>query len=225
MKGANKITAKKKKPTNTDELGKEELEAEADQKAKKKHKREKEKSDDSEAVEEEGKEEKAYMEKQGKKKKRDKKEEVNTVVGKVSKSGFTEGKEDKEKVYSLPGQKHDSPDERDPLRIFFEVLYRQLPDNEMAASWMMEWGLLPLEVAKKVYEKKVEGNLKPQQLDSPVKMVFDKQEHTISEEENERFSKTMLKTKKRKERSNISGENDSVHISSKRKLKRHKVFS
>ncbi|ONK80165.1 uncharacterized protein A4U43_C01F14580 [Asparagus officinalis] len=43
----------------------------------------------------------------------------------------------------LPGQKHDRPNERDLLRIFFETLYQQLPDCELASKWMMEWGLLP----------------------------------------------------------------------------------
>ncbi|KAF3327090.1 ABC transporter F family member 4 [Carex littledalei] len=58
------------------------------------------------------------------------------------------------KVYDLPGQKHDPPEERDPLRIFYESLYHQVPDSEMAAIWMMEWGLLPEDEAKKVFQKK-----------------------------------------------------------------------
>ncbi|KAJ4780166.1 nucleolin [Rhynchospora pubera] len=58
------------------------------------------------------------------------------------------------KIYDLPGQKHDPPEERDPLRIFYESLYNQVPDSEMAAFWMMEWGLLPKDLARKVFEKK-----------------------------------------------------------------------
>ncbi|GAB2293864.1 hypothetical protein Dimus_028075 [Dionaea muscipula] len=58
------------------------------------------------------------------------------------------------KVYNLPGQKRDPPEERDPLRIFYETLYQQVPGSEMAAIWMMESGLLPAEEAKEVYERK-----------------------------------------------------------------------
>ncbi|PUZ41911.1 hypothetical protein GQ55_9G541400 [Panicum hallii var. hallii] len=38
------------------------------------------------------------------------------------------------KVYELPGQKHDPPTERDPLRIFYESLYEQIPTSDMAAT-------------------------------------------------------------------------------------------
>ncbi|KAK9683759.1 hypothetical protein RND81_10G162900 [Saponaria officinalis] len=58
------------------------------------------------------------------------------------------------KVYSLPGQKHDPPEEREPLRIFYETLSKQIPSSEMAEFWMMEHGLLSPEKAKKAYEKK-----------------------------------------------------------------------
>ncbi|PWS22623.1 hypothetical protein DKP78_17425, partial [Enterococcus faecium] len=68
------------------------------------------------------------------------------------------------KVYDLPGQKHDPPQERDTLRIFYESLYEQVPTSEMAAIWLMEWGLLPVDVAQKVFEM-IEG----QKLMSPVK--------------------------------------------------------
>ncbi|KAL6985436.1 hypothetical protein U1Q18_018810 [Sarracenia purpurea var. burkii] len=58
------------------------------------------------------------------------------------------------KVYSLPGQKYDVPEEREPLRIFYESLSKQIPSSEMAEFWMMEHGLLSPERAKKAYEKK-----------------------------------------------------------------------
>ncbi|KAK3151060.1 hypothetical protein QOZ80_3AG0241190 [Eleusine coracana subsp. coracana] len=70
------------------------------------------------------------------------------------------------KVYDLPGQKHDPPEERDPLRIFYESLYEQIPTSDMAATWLMEWGLLPFDVAKKVFENK-----QGQKLKSPVKTI------------------------------------------------------
>ncbi|KAG0519575.1 hypothetical protein BDA96_09G275100 [Sorghum bicolor] len=63
------------------------------------------------------------------------------------------GKADK-KVYSLPGQKFDPPEEREPLRIFYESLSKQIPSSEMAEFWLMEHGLLSPERAKKAYERK-----------------------------------------------------------------------
>ncbi|XP_057477362.1 uncharacterized protein LOC130765048 [Actinidia eriantha] len=58
------------------------------------------------------------------------------------------------KVYSLAGQKFDVPEEREPLRIFYESLSKQIPSSEMAEFWMMEHGLLSPERARKAYEKK-----------------------------------------------------------------------
>ncbi|RZC66660.1 hypothetical protein C5167_010349 [Papaver somniferum] len=58
------------------------------------------------------------------------------------------------KVYDFPGQKRDPPEERDPSRIFYESLYEQRPDSEMAKLWMMECGLLPVDEAKQVFEQK-----------------------------------------------------------------------
>ncbi|TVU20084.1 hypothetical protein EJB05_36276 [Eragrostis curvula] len=58
------------------------------------------------------------------------------------------------KVYSLAGQKFDPPEEREPLRIFYESLSKQIPSSEMAEFWLMEHGLLSPERAKKAYEKK-----------------------------------------------------------------------
>ncbi|KAD1553679.1 hypothetical protein R6Q59_029981 [Mikania micrantha] len=79
-------------------------------------------------------------------------------------------KEKKEKkVYDLPGQKRDPPEERDPLRIFYESLYTQIPSSEMAAIWMMESGLLHKDVAKKLFEAK--RKKAQQKLGSPMKTV------------------------------------------------------
>ncbi|KAJ4787854.1 Transcription factor CPC [Rhynchospora pubera] len=86
---------------------------------------------------------------------------------KTTKRTVTRGKTEK-KVYSLPGQKHDPPEEREPLRIFYESLWNQIPTSEMAEFWMMEHGLLSPERAKKAFEKK---QRKPHQLrtGTPVK--------------------------------------------------------
>nr|GMD41440.1 Ubiquitin carboxyl-terminal hydrolase FAF [Ipomoea batatas] len=58
------------------------------------------------------------------------------------------------KVYSLPGQKFDVPEEREPLRLFYESLSKQIPSSEMAEFWLMEHGLLSPDRAKKAFEKK-----------------------------------------------------------------------
>ncbi|CAJ2674699.1 uncharacterized protein LOC123893372 [Trifolium pratense] len=71
---------------------------------------------------------------------------------KLTKNTTTKVRE--KKAYSLPGQKHDPPEERDPLRIFYESLSKQIPTSEMAEFWLMEHGMLSPERAKKAFEKK-----------------------------------------------------------------------
>ncbi|KAI3955655.1 hypothetical protein MKW92_004898 [Papaver armeniacum] len=58
------------------------------------------------------------------------------------------------KVFTLAGQKYDPPEEREPLRIFYESLSKQIPSSEMAEFWMMEHGLLSPERSKKAYARK-----------------------------------------------------------------------
>ncbi|CAL0319243.1 unnamed protein product [Lupinus luteus] len=69
-------------------------------------------------------------------------------------SKTTTAKVRERKVYSLPGQKHDPPEQKEPLRIFYESLSKQIPTSEMAEFWLMEHGLLSPERAKKAFEKK-----------------------------------------------------------------------
>ncbi|MFS7969611.1 hypothetical protein Hanom_Chr09g00811241 [Helianthus anomalus] len=102
-------------------------------------------------------------EQNGKKKKGKKK------VVKGSDSSVKKEKKEK-KVYDLPGKKRDPPEERDPLRIFYESLYSQIPTSEMAAIWMMESGLLQKDVANKLFEAK-RKKAQQQKLGSPMKMV------------------------------------------------------
>ncbi|KAI3971576.1 hypothetical protein MKW92_035205 [Papaver armeniacum] len=76
------------------------------------------------------------------------------------------------KVYDLPGQKRDPPEERDPLRIFYESLYEQRPDSEMAKLWMMECGLLPVDEAKQVFEQKHKNQAQRKIImSSPIKAI------------------------------------------------------
>ncbi|KAJ1278872.1 hypothetical protein BS78_04G112300 [Paspalum vaginatum] len=82
------------------------------------------------------------------------------------------GKAEK-KVYSLPGQKFDPPEEREPLRIFYESLSKQIPSSEMAEFWLMEHGLLSPERAKKAYERK-QKRQQQVRMGTPIKPVVRK---------------------------------------------------
>ncbi|KAF8113726.1 hypothetical protein N665_0046s0072 [Sinapis alba] len=91
-----------------------------------------------------------------KKKKKTGKEEEEEAEKKGKEDGEVKKKKREKKVYDLPGQKRDQPEERDPLRIFYETLHKQVPTSEMAKIWLMESGLLPAAEAKKVLEKKLQ---------------------------------------------------------------------
>lgn len=77
-----------------------------------------------------------------------------TISKTKTKTKTTTTKVRERKVYSLPGQKHDPPEEKEPLRIFYESLSKQIPTSEMAEFWLMEHGLLSPQKAKKAFEKK-----------------------------------------------------------------------
>ncbi|XP_010249581.1 PREDICTED: uncharacterized protein LOC104592097 isoform X2 [Nelumbo nucifera] len=106
----------------------------------------------------------------------------------------------KKKVYTLPGQKYDPP-EREPLRIFYESLSKQIPSSEMAEFWMMEHGLLSPERAKKAYERK-QRRQQQLRMGTPIKSLkLDKPES--SQKQKHASKNSDLKTKKR-----IINEND-----------------
>ncbi|XP_051136842.1 uncharacterized protein LOC127255380 [Andrographis paniculata] len=94
---------------------------------------------------------------------------ASKVTKKTSKTSVkTTAKTRVKKVYSLPGQKFDIPEEREPLRIFYESLSKQIPSSEMAEFWLMEHGILSPERAKKAYEKK-QRKQKQVRMGTPVK--------------------------------------------------------
>ncbi|CAA2960079.1 Hypothetical predicted protein [Olea europaea subsp. europaea] len=72
------------------------------------------------------------------------------------------------KVFSLPGQKYDVPEEREPLSIFYESLSKQIPSSEMAEFWLMEHGMLSPERARKAFEKK-QRKQKQLRMGTPIK--------------------------------------------------------
>ncbi|CAH2073028.1 unnamed protein product [Thlaspi arvense] len=97
---------------------------------------------------------------------------VNTVKSTATTSAaasLAKGKVKREKkVYSLPGQKYDPPEEREPLRIFYESLSKQIPGSEMAEFWLMEHGMLSPEKAKRAHEKKLR-KMKQIRMGTPIK--------------------------------------------------------
>lgn len=90
---------------------------------------------------------------------------------------------------------------------------------------MMEWGLLSLEQAKKVYEKKLK---KAQQLKlvSPVKTVSDKKTAKVSvKKKKETVSKTSVKVTKKRKASDSEADDDEDFIVHKKTNKKQKVSS
>ncbi|XP_068643422.1 uncharacterized protein [Aristolochia californica] len=77
------------------------------------------------------------------------------------------------KEYKLPGQRYDTPEEREPLRIFYESLSSQMPSSEMAEFWMMEHGLLSPERAKRAFEKK-QKKQKQLRMGTPIKSLTER---------------------------------------------------
>lgn len=96
---------------------------------------------------------------------------TTTTTTKTTTTTTTATKVREKKVFNLPGQKHDPPEEREPLRIFYESLSKQIPTSEMAEFWMMEHGLLSPERAKRAYEKK-QKKQKQMRTGTPVKSSY-----------------------------------------------------
>ncbi|XP_065850717.1 uncharacterized protein [Euphorbia lathyris] len=101
------------------------------------------------------------------------------------------------KVFSLAGQKYDPPEEREPLRIFYESLSKQIPSSEMAEFWMMEHGLLSPERSKRAYEKK-QRKQKLQRMGTPIKSSKPPSKPESSQKQQQQASRNgELKPKKR----------------------------
>ncbi|KAK1273428.1 hypothetical protein QJS04_geneDACA017332 [Acorus gramineus] len=155
------------------------------------------------------------------KKKVDEEEEKKVTV--KAKGGESQMKE--KKVFDFPGQKHETPEERNPLRVFYETLYKQLPNSEMASLWMMEWGLLPIDEAKKVYEKKLKM-AQQLNLSSPVKAVtVNKSNSSVSVEGKKIISASKTTSKVAKKRMANENSNEDSHdftMSTKKKVKKQR---
>ncbi|KAJ6957386.1 uncharacterized protein [Populus alba] len=136
------------------------------------------------------------------------------------------------KVYSLPGQRYDPPEEREPLRIFYESLSKQIPTSEMAEFCfigifnhprsgssihlkMMEHGLLSPERAKKAHEKK-QRKQKMQRFGTPIKSTKPSTSKPESSQKQQQSSKNGDPKAKRKI-SNDSDDDDFILSSKRRK--------
>lgn len=161
---------KKEEPQGVDGLGKPpKIDSGSASKGTKVKKEERFNSFDDDFEEKPGKKSSAAKRDMELKKKKKVKEEEKSKSSKEESESLKKERKEK-KVYDLPGQKRDPPEERDPLRIFYETLHKQLPNSEMAQFWMMESGLLSKEEAKKVFEKK-QKKAPLQKLSSPGKTV------------------------------------------------------
>ncbi|XP_028802108.1 uncharacterized protein LOC114757275 [Neltuma alba] len=140
------------------------------------------------------------------------KSKTTSSSSKTTKTATTKVRE--KKVYSLPGQKHDPPEEKEPLRIFYESLSKQIPSSEMAEFWLMEHGLLSPERAKKAFEKK-QRKQKENRLGTPAKPSKPSSKPESSQKQQRASKNGDLKAKKRI--ANESDDDDDFILSSKRK--------
>ncbi|CAA6663194.1 unnamed protein product [Spirodela intermedia] len=148
-------------------------------------------------------------------------EQNSKIVKKVSKVKTVEdGKKKPKNVYDFPGR--GTSRRGDPLRIFYETLYQQLPSSEMAQFWMMEYGLLPPEAAHKIYEKKLRKNHHSKQ-SSPVKVP--PSEQTVDSAKKAKHvsaGKTASRTAVKRKVDDASSDDDDF-ISSRKKPKKQKL--
>ncbi|KAJ4850595.1 hypothetical protein Tsubulata_038940 [Turnera subulata] len=124
------------------------------------------------------------------------KSKTTASSSKIQTKTTTTAKVREKKVYSLLGQRYDPPEEREPLRIFYESLSKQIPTSEMAEFWMMEHGLLSPERAKKAYEKK-QRKQKMQRMGTPTKPSKPPSKPESSQKQQQASKNGEVKAKKR----------------------------
>ncbi|KAK8465554.1 hypothetical protein PHAVU_009G109500 [Phaseolus vulgaris] len=128
----------------------------------------------------------------------------------------TTSKVREKKVYSLPGQKHDPPEQKEPLRIFYESLSKQIPTSEMAEFWLMEHGLLSPEKAKKAFEKK-QRKQKELRTGTPVKISKPPPKTATSQKQQQQPISKNGDIKAKKRIVNESDDDDDFILSHKRR--------
>ncbi|CAN1785008.1 hypothetical protein LINPERHAP1_LOCUS16741 [Linum perenne] len=142
--------------------------------------------------------------------------EVKSTTTSTSKATTTTTKTTRvKKVFSLAGQRYDPPEEREPVRIFYESLSEQIPTSEMAEFWMMEHGLLSPERSKKAFEKK-QRKQKMQRTGIPIKSPKTPSKPESSSQRQQQASKNGdMKSKKRVV--DDSDDDDNLVLSAKRR--------
>ncbi|KAL2346939.1 hypothetical protein Fmac_000939 [Flemingia macrophylla] len=120
------------------------------------------------------------------------------------------------KVYSLPGQKHDPPEQKEPLRIFYESLSKQIPTSEMAEFWLMEHGLLSPERAKRAFEKK-QRKQKELRTGTPVKLSKPPTKTPTPQKQQQPSKNGDIKAKKRVVNESDEDDDDDFVLSHKRR--------
>ncbi|KAH9799626.1 hypothetical protein KPL71_000412 [Citrus sinensis] len=160
--------------------------------------------------------------------------ESKASVGKVKSSNQASSSKGKPDSSSLNKKKIDSSikqppksssaltkTEREPLRIFYESLSKQIPTSEMAEFWMMEHGLLSPERAKKAYEKK-QRKQKQVRMGTPNKSPHPLSNKPESSQKQQQGSKNGdIKAKRRV--SNDADDDDDFILSPKRRKGREHV--
>ncbi|RDX90123.1 hypothetical protein CR513_28035 [Mucuna pruriens] len=125
----------------------------------------------------------------------------------TSSSSKTITKVREKKVYCLPGQKHDPPEQKEPLRVFYESLSKQIPTSEMAEFWLMEHGLLSPERAKRAFEKK-QRKQKEIRIGTPVKPSKSATKTETSQKQKQASKNGDIKANKRIVESSEDDDND-----------------
>ncbi|QCE16066.1 hypothetical protein DEO72_LG11g3079 [Vigna unguiculata] len=128
----------------------------------------------------------------------------------------TTSKVREKKVYSLPGQKHDPLEQKEPLRIFYESLSKQIPTSEMAEFWLMEHGLLSPDKAKKAFEKK-QRKQKELRTGTPVKISKPPTKTATSQKQQQQQISKNGDIKAKKRIVNESDDDDDFILSHKRR--------
>jgi hypothetical protein len=71
----------------------------------------------------------------------------------------TEGVDGPVRKFELPGQRRETPGKAEPLRMFYESMYKERIDlrkpSELAETWMLHHGLLDAKLAAKVYSARI----------------------------------------------------------------------
>merc|ERR1712188_120254 len=78
----------------------------------------------------------------------------------ASEKSATKASANGKKVYDLPGQTRETPEETDPVRKFYESLSKQKPESIMARKWLMQHGMLPQDQAQALFDKIKRGRQK-----------------------------------------------------------------